>query len=156
MIPQRGKWSNNKKACGKTGLTPPICFGWPCPVSSVAREWKSVYLFVLFTHVSSDITGIWAENLFGLRALLHFFRTTPRLSLNHPDSDRKKTQHRSGAWRFLLTLTSPGATSSKSRRASGFCCFLVEICTFSEFWIISFFVYTQNVPDVEVRFDAEL
>ncbi len=69
-----------------------ICFGWPRTVSSVVRKWNSVYLFVFFTNISSDNTGIWTGNLWvTILASRLYFRSAPRLSLNHPNSLEWKT-----------------------------------------------------------------
>lgn len=94
MIPQRGKRSNNKKGCGKTGLTPDLL--WLALCCFLCGEGMEECLFICFVHphflrhyrnlnwqpfgYKPCFTNIWPF------ATL-YFRPTPRLSLNHPDSE---------------------------------------------------------------------
>lgn len=64
-IPQRGKRSNEMQTW-KDGPHSKMCLGWPL----VVREWKSIYLFVFFTHISSDVDWDLNQQPFGSRALL--------------------------------------------------------------------------------------
>lgn len=158
MIPQRGKWSNNKKACGKkTGLTPPDLL-WLALPRFLRGEGMEECLFICFVR-PHFLRRYWnlSWKPCRLRAFASLtssllttlcFRATPDSALTNQTAENRKATHKhcSGAWRSPLMLTSPGATSSESGRASGFCCSLLQICTF--FFLSSesflFFVHTRR------------
>lgn len=69
VIPQRGKRSNKKKDVERRAILQNLL--WLALTPCEGNGQVFIYLF-FFTHISSDVTGIWTSNCFGTRAFWLF------------------------------------------------------------------------------------